>query len=329
MDALLQYFPRWGEELGVPGATMLRLLGSLAVVVGYMVVLRLVRRVVVARVSQPSSRYTVIKASGYVLGVIALALFARIWVQGVTGFATYLGLLSAGVAVALQDPLINLAGFLFIVLRRPIEVGDRIQIGGLAGDVVDVRLLQFTLLEIGNWAGCDQSTGRIIHVPNGWVFKHTTANYTSGFGYIWNEISITVTFESDWRAAKHVLTRCVNDHAEHLTADATKRIDEAGARYHIRFAKLTPVVWTSVADSGVKLTMRYLCKPRERRASEHEMWEAILDELGKLPNVDFAYPTTRYYDNAVEGKPEAKVDARLSHLPSDAGVPHPPEARPR
>jgi small-conductance mechanosensitive channel len=299
----LERLTTWLEtSLGISSEAQLRLLASLLIIFGYVFATRVGRRIVARTVEDVSSRYQIGKATGYIAGFIALAALARTWVQGVTGFATYLGLLSAGVAVALQDPIINLAGWLFIVARRPFSVGDRIQIGPHAGDVVDIRVFQFTLLEIGNWVDGDQSTGRVIHIPNGWTFKNSVANYDRGFRYIWNEIEVVVTFESNWRRAKDVLTRTVTDHAEHLTADATAQIKEAAEHYHIKFSKLTPVVWTTVVDNGVRLTMRYLCKPRDRRRSEGEIWEAVLDELGQMHDVDLAYPTTRYFLNPREGK---------------------------
>ena len=89
--------------------------------------------------------------------------------------------------------------------KRPFEVGDRIQIGDQKGDVIDQRIFMFTVLEIGNWVDADQSTGRVIHIPNGKIFLETLASYTKGFEYIWNEIPVQVTFESDWRKAKNIL----------------------------------------------------------------------------------------------------------------------------
>jgi len=90
-------------------------------------------------------------------------------------------LLSAGIAIALKDVFVNLAGFIFIMWRQPLEVGHRIQIGEVAGDVVDIRPFQFTILEIGNWVDADQSTGRMIHIPNGKIFTENLANYHFGF----------------------------------------------------------------------------------------------------------------------------------------------------
>jgi small-conductance mechanosensitive channel len=293
---------------GIAPTTSERLLETAAVFAGYFLLHRVVRRIITRRIEDVSSRYQVSNAIAYGLGIAAVALLLRIWVEGVTGLATYFGLVSAGLAIALQDPLINLAGWIFIVIRRPFKVGDRIQIGAHAGDVVDIRLFRFVLLEIGNWVHADQSTGRVVHVPNGWVFKSSVAAYDQAFGYIWNELALVVTYESNWRRAKEVLTRTVTDHAEKLTEDAKKRIDEAAEQFHIRFAKLTPVVWTSVVENGVELTMRYLCKARDRRTSASEIWESVLDALAEMDDVELAYPTTRWFDNAREAKPKARAN---------------------
>ena len=131
-------------------------------------------------------------------------------------------------------------------MRRPFGVGDRIQIGQHTGDVVDIRPFRFVMMEVGNWVKADQSTGRVIHVPNALVFKTPVANYDEAFGYIWNELEITVSMESDWKAAKAELLRIVTEHAEHLTADVAERIRLAADSLHIKFGKLTPVVWTAV-----------------------------------------------------------------------------------
>jgi len=322
----MEWFERltaWVEQhIGISPDVLTRVLATLLVILAYVVARRGARRIVAKTFDDPSTRYQIGKVTGYLFGLIALAVLARILLPSITGLATYLGLLSAGIAVSLQDPLINLAGWLFIVIRRPFEVGDRIQIGTTAGDVVDIRIFQFVLLEIGNWVSADQSTGRVIYMPNGLVFKQPQANYDKGFTYIWNELAVVITFESNWKRAKEVMTRIVNDHAEHLTADATQQISDAAERLHMKFSKLTPFVWTSVVDDGVRLTMRYLCKPRERRSSQHEMWEAILEEFAMLSDVDFAYRTVRHFDNVAEGKPDARAgdesgDAADGEEPAD------------
>ena len=216
-------------------------------------------------------------------------------------FGAFLGLLSAGLAIALKDPLTNIAGWLFITTRKPFSVGDRIQMGDNIGDVIDLRLFQFAIMEVGNWVDADQSTGRIIHIPNGNIFLQPQANYTKGFEYIWNEIPVLVTFESNWESAKSILEKIINRHAEHLTKTVEKQLKEATKKYLITYDHLTPFVYTSVRDSGVLLTIRYLCDVRKRRSSEHAIWEDVLREFAKNKDIEFAYPTTRFFNQRLEG----------------------------
>ncbi len=251
-------------------------------------------------------RYIVLKTTRYLLGFTLVVALWRIWLGNQAGLAGYLAIFSAGLAIALQDLLANFAGWIFISVRKPFEVGDRVAIGDHAGDVIDLRLFQFSLLEIGNWVDADQSTGRIIHIPNGWVFKRSLSNFTQGFNIIWNEIPVTVTFESDWRKAKGLIEEVGNRHTAVKTEHAKEEIRQAAKKYLIFFEHLTPIVWTSVADHGVTLTLRYLCEPRKRRSSAGVIWEEVLTAFGAADDVDFAYPTQRFYDNAREGKPGTK-----------------------
>ncbi len=208
---------------------------------------------------------------------------------------------------------------LFLTVRRPFTVGDRIQIGDCAGDVIDLRLFAFSLVEIGKWVDADQSTGRILHIPNGRVFQETVANYTQGFNFIWDEVPVTVTFESDWRAAKDILTEISNRHAALTSEDAAHQVRRAASKYLIRYEHLTPIVWTSLADIGVTLTIRFLTDPRRRRSAEQSIWEDILDAFAVRDDIDFAYPTQRYYDNVVEGKPGARAPADSGGSKDDGG----------
>lgn len=288
--------------IGIDPAFGSRIVATLAVLVAWVLVMRLVRRVLARTVDDISSRFSIVKLISYVVALLGVVTIARLWSAGIAGIGTYLGLLSAGIAIALQDLISNLAGWLFIIIRRPFRVGDRIQIGAHSGDVVDIRPFRFVMLEIGHWVHADQSTGRLLHVPNGWVFKNSVANYDSAFGYIWNEIEVTVTFESDWRKAKKALEGIVGENAERIEPDVRRQINAAAETLHIQFSKLTPVVWTSAVASGVCLTVRYLCKARERRGSESAIWEKVLDSFATMQDVDLAYPTTRFFEHAAEGK---------------------------
>lgn len=290
------------QRLGLSPAVQMHLLVTVLVIAGLWLLQRLVLALVYRRVTDAWTRYRWRKTTTYILIVVGVLVVGREWLEGFRALATFLGLLSAGIAIALKDPLTNLAGWAFIVSRRPFDVGDRIEIASHKGDVIDIRLFHFTLNEIGVWVDAEQSTGRIIHIPNGRVFTDPVANYDKGFKYIWNEVPVVVTFESDWKKAKDILTAIAFKHAEHLTADAERDLLTASRQYLINYKKLTPIVYTSVVDIGVRLSIRYLIEPRRRRGTEHAIWEDILTEFARCSNIDFAYPTLRQYRNYLEGK---------------------------
>ena len=245
------------------------------------------------QVEDSEARYRWAKWSVNASFVIVLLLYTQIWFTAIPSVGTFLGLLSAGLAIALKDLVADLAGWAFIVWRRPFDLGDRVQIGAHAGDVVDRSLFQFTIMEIGNWVSADQSTGRLIHVPNSHVFTQPLANYVAGFPYLWNELKVMVTFESDWRKARRLIEELAADQTIDITREAHKPANRGEQRFLIRYRKLTPVVYVAVEDSGVLLTLRYLCRPRERRGTASQMWERILDAFHEHPDVTLAYPTQR------------------------------------
>lgn len=276
-----------------------KLLRSAIVLLALGLLSLLIRAVVYRRTDDPRLLYRWRKAltAFFVLGALALG---WIWFEELQSWATALGLLSAGLAIALREPLTNLAGWVFILWRRPFAIGDRIEVGPHAGDVIDIRLFEFTLLEIGKWVDADQSTGRAIHVPNGIVFGTALVNYHRGLGYIWNELAVRVTFESDWQTAKALLQGIADRHAAHLSEDAHERVRQAARRYLILYGHFTPTVYTRVERDAVQLTVRYLCEPRRRRSSEAAIWEDVLAAFAAVPAVEFAYPTQRFYDRRAE-----------------------------
>ena len=257
-------------------------------------------RVVNRNVEDDKRRYHARKSITYIYGVVLFILIGSIWFRGMSSVGTFLGLMSAGLAVALHDPISNVAGFFFIEARKPFRVGDRVEIDGTQGDVIDIRLFQFSIVEVGNWVDADQSTGRIIHVPNNLAMRKPLANSHAGFEYIWNEVPVLVTFESDWKRAKELLLSIGRENTEFLSKGAQQQIRQAAQKYLIVAGKLTPTVYTDVKDSGVNLTIRYLVNPRQRRGTEQKIWEEILDAFHQEPDIELAYPTVRYFSHHQE-----------------------------
>lgn len=315
----------WAEVLAGAGIGN-KLLYSVSAIVFFWLLSRLLTGLL-QRGREVQIQYRIRKTIAYTTSAAAILVVGRIWFVGFQSVSTYLGLLSAGLAIAMQTPLVNLAGWGFILWRRPMQVGDRIEIGGHRGDVIDQRLFMFGLMEVGNWVDADQSTGRVIHIPNGKVFTEVLANYSQGFHHIWNEVPVLVTFESDWRKAKRILEEIARQHGTQLSAAAEKKVREAAKKFMIFYSTLTPTVYTTVRDCGVLLTIRSLCDPRQRRNTEQAIWEDILDAFAKEDDIDFAYPTVRRYANDREGKPGTRPEAvHEAALPAGepAAAPVPP-----
>lgn len=256
---------------------------------------KIILRTIIHQMESDIARYQWQKTLNYVSAVLTIFIIAPLWSNGFSNMGTYLGLFSAGLAIALQPLIISLAGWFYIVGRRPFRVGNRIQIGDFAGDVLDIGPFQFIMMEIGNWVESDQSTGRIIHVPNKQIFTETLANYSDGIDFIWNEVTITITFESDWRKAKGLLMEIANKHTAMTQETARRKVREASKRFLIFYRNLTPTVYTAVVENGVTLTIRYLCEPRRRRSTSELLWEQVLDMVAANPDINLAYPTQRFY----------------------------------
>jgi len=294
------------NNLGLSPDLQYKILVSVIIIFVILIIQRLLKKLLIHRIVDLKVRYQWQKISLYLAVFLIIISLSNVWLELFGSMGTFLGLLSAGIAIALKDPLVNMVAWGFILIRQPFKVGDRIQIGKVSGDVIDIRLFQFSIIEIGNWVDAEQSTGRIIHIPNGVVFTEPQANYTAEFQYIWNEMPVLVTFESDWKKAKQILTDIINHHGVMLSNEAERQLIEASKKFLIFYSKLTPIVYTSVKDSGVMLTMRYMCNPRERRTTEEKIWEEVLNKFSKCDDIDFAYPTQRFYNNSIEGKAGTK-----------------------
>jgi len=290
--------------LDVSVETINKLIGSVLLILALWLIRLFIMRLVHRRYAEDTrALYNWRKGTQYTLAFLGVILVGRLWLDGLHTLATYLGLVSAGIAIALQDVIVNLAGWFFIIWRQPFRVGDRIEIEDFAGDVIDIRLFEFALLEIGNRIQAEQSTGRIIYVPNGKVFRHVFINYSQGVPLIWHEIPVVVTFESDWEKAKSLLTTIVTQRAPQIDEVIRRQAKQPGQQFVISFGNTRPTVYTKVVGNGVMLTLRYLIDPRQVRNNEQQIWEDVLRAFAPHPDIDLAYETVREFSHWREGKP--------------------------
>ena len=265
-------------------------------IVGLTVLRAVVLAIVKRRISDTAVWYRTRKLLSYTITVIGALVLASIWFEG-SGFATYIGFLTAGLAIALSDVLKNLAGWVFIVTRRPFRLGERIEIGGKKGDVIDIRAFRFTLFEIGgDRIRAEQPTGRLLHMPNGWVFTKSVANYTEGFRYIWYEVPVLVTFESNWEEAERILQGIIAELSpDRSEMEAAAELRATAEEYRIKMTGFDPAVWLSVSDSGILLTARLVVEADQTRSLNQAVWRAFLKAIAGRSDIALAYPTIRTY----------------------------------
>lgn len=237
--------------------------------------------------------YRLLKGINYILNTLLVFWVLKMWLAGMEDTASFVGFFSVGLAFVLRDLLLDIFGCLFITFGKIFEVGDRIQIGNDKGDVVDIRLFQFSIMEIGNWVDSEQSTGRIIHIPTSSLFTNHQINYTKGYKYIWNEIPVRLTFSSNWKRARKIMENAAKEYYAPLEQDIQKNFLTANRQYMIQKPiTTTPKVYLNFQENGICLSLRYLCIPKNRRDSQNFLIEKILEEFTKTPDIHFSNTET-------------------------------------
>ncbi|MCS7083159.1 MAG: mechanosensitive ion channel family protein [Bacteroidetes bacterium] len=237
------------------------------------------------RIQDMTARHRARKRLRVGLSVVGITLGLLIWAPFSGWLLTWLTIVAAALTIVLKEVILNLAGGVYIALSRPFELGDRIEIAGIRGDVVDIRPTRFTVLELGNWVEGEQSTGRLVHIPNGQLFTHPVHNATEGLEYLWHELTIICPFESDWQQARRLLEAIACEVSAPAVRAARTELERLSERYPIRMQKLEPFVYTEITPQGVKLTLRYLSPVRARRVTADEIQRRLLQALPEHPGV--------------------------------------------
>jgi small-conductance mechanosensitive channel len=188
---------------------------------------------------------------------------------------TFLGLLAAGVAIALREPLLSLAGRLAIFAGHMYNAGDRIDINQMSGDVIDIGFFYTRMLEIGSWVGGDQYSGRITLIPNSMIFGTPIMNYTLPFSRIWDEVQLPITYDSNMEACVRILTEVGEQYTRQYLQGAEKELEEMRHQFLMPQLKLDPEVYVKVTSNCLQLTMRYLVDAKKRRQASSFIYKEV------------------------------------------------------
>ena len=222
-------------------------------------------------------------ASLLILGIVLSMLFAN-WYAAMLSF----GIVSLILGFALQNPITSFFGWLYILIRKPYEVGDRIRIGNVYGDIINVSYIDTTLWEFnGDYLSGDHPSGRIIRFTNSKVFSEFIYNYSWPlFPFIWNELSLFITYESDFKFTSDTIKRIVETEIGEDMVRRVKRfkiilkdtlVDELDVN------EFPSVILKAHENTWIEVIVRYLVEPKNSGRVKNRLFEVVMEELKKNP----------------------------------------------
>lgn len=225
----------------------------------------------------------------WLAGLAGLVALAIVWRSALGHPALFGGLLAAGFAFALQEVIGAIAGWFNILSGHVYRVGDRIEISGVVGDVLEITPLRTTILEIGqepigdtpasSWVQGRQATGRLVIFSNKATFDTPTYNFSRAFGFLWEELVVPVPHDADWRRAEEIVLEAVQRVS--AGANAQEALAEVQRRYPVPKADVEPRVFMRLTDNYVQLFARFVVPVRESRAAKNAVFRHVHMQLAE------------------------------------------------
>lgn len=274
MDSLTSTVQAWLADPTV-GKLLTFIVGVLVTVA----VVRFINKSLSRWVSDPEARYRgrkLVVFSGYVAVAILLL---TIYSGRLGGLTVTLGVAGAGIAFALQEVIASFAGWFAIAMSGFYRTGDRVQLGGIKGDVIDIGVLRTTLMELGEWVNGDLYNGRVVRVANSFVFKEPVVNYSGDFAFLWDEITVPIKFGSDWREARAILERVAAEVVGDYTTGARAGWNGIRRSFLVEDARVEPMVTMTFDQNWISLTLRYVVDYKSRRTTKDRLFMRVLEEV--------------------------------------------------
>ena len=271
-------------------------IGRLVTIIVLAILIIVVSRFVKSRstkvVKDIDLRYKVRKVITFVSYILIILIVSIVFSDKLGGLTVALGVAGAGIAFALQEVIASVAGWLAISFSKFYKVGDRVQLGGNVGDVIDISILRTTLMECRQWVEGDQYTGRIVRIANSFVFKDSVVNYSGDFPFLWDEIKIPVRYGSDIVLAREILNKAALETTNQFVPDAKQQWNEMKGKFRIEDASVEPLVFMIANDNWLEFSLRYVVDFRSRRVTKDKLFAFILNEINKTDSkVQFASAT--------------------------------------
>ena len=232
------------------------------------------------------NKYKLNKRIHLITNIIIIIAFVIIWQDYFKNFLTLISFVSAALTFALRDIILNFFSGIYIKINKPFSVEDRIEINDNIGDVININYLNFEILEVKEEEKGEQSTGIIIQIPSSKIFNYPIKNYSKAFKYIWKEMEVNVPIDSDIEKSKKELYKIINSNEtlKKIPNKMKNQLNNVVGEYRIYYNNLEPIIYTSIVENHVKLTIRFLCHPKKVRNIESDLWNKILlaNKEGKI-----------------------------------------------
>ena len=253
-----------------------------AVIIGIAIITTLTKltsRILLGRIESTDTRYRLRKLVN-ALGTLAVILLITIIFSKKLGNLTVaFGVAGAGIAFALQEVIASFAGWVAVSFGNFYSVGDRVQLGGIIGDVIDIGVLRTTIMETGQWVKADQYNGRIVRVANSFVFKEPVFNYSGDFPFLWDEITVPVKYGCDYKLAREIMQKIANEAVGELVPAAKNTWREMVRKYRIEDAMIEPAVTLIANDNWLEFTIRYVTDYKRRRITKDILFTRVMEEF--------------------------------------------------
>lgn len=250
---------------------------STTIVVLFFFIIKKIGTIVFRKHLSGRKEFVINQAFKIVVNILQVLVLLFIWDDYIKNLMTLISVVSAAMTIALRELILNFFCGLYIQIKKPFKVEDRIEIDGIKGDVMSISSFDFEVLEVSSKEERGQSTGVIINFPNSMVFSKPVKNITKGFKYIWDEITVKVKLDCDLSSNKQTLYKIVNE-LEVVKAIPKKmkaQINSINNTDRIYFNKFDPIIYTKLVDDHVELTIRYLMHPKKSRFIESVIWNKI------------------------------------------------------
>lgn len=259
----------------------------------------------------------------YLTILLVSVVVAAYLIEDLRLIATTLGLVSAAIVISLQDVCASFFGWFVIMIGGKFTIGDRLEIEGATGDVLDIQLLRTTLLEVNNWLGVDQPTGRVLIMPNNFIFKSKVFNFSHGHPYVWGRIDLTVNFATPVASAMALFQKVLEEETRDYFAEARKAATEMERRYGVEDAEYQPKIYTRIADSGVTFSLIYISHYRLSSLARNRINRRLIAELETHRHIQLAFNTLQVITNQGEpSSPSAVLGMDATQAPFVRGPRH-------